>query len=605
MTKQSSGLHMQFVSSPSNLRSSYANKVRRVRRLLSSFLFLVGILNLIGAIVGPLKDRLRIIEQFLPITYVTSFNALTVFLAITLIMLARAVLRGNKNAWIITVITIVLTILSNALRGFALEVAIVNFVLLIFFIYYRHYFQARTDLPSIRSALVVLLATLITSLVTATLVIEGAVLYAHHHGKILSYSISYRQAVLASLERLIGVQTILLPEDINQFISPALLTVSITVLIAIGVLLFRPVVDRRTHVHFQNREKALEIIKAYPQSTLDYFALRNDKHHFFYGNSLVAFGVFNGVCLVSPDPIGPAEKARDCWMAFRNYVNQHGWTIAVVGASEQWTQIYKDDGMGVIYMGDEALVKVKEFNLSGGHFKGLRQAFNRIAKYGYTAEFYNPIEVDPSLKKELLDLMPKTRRGNHERGFSMTLGRIFDPFDKDLLLVVARDKSGNPVAFCQYVPALKVNGYSLDLMRRDPSKEHPNGLIDFLLVSTIYYLRDLGYDYLSLNFATWRAFLDEDNQKSVINSLKRYFIKKLSKSMQIESLFRFNQKYDPEWVPRYAAYDAVEHMLPAAIALAKAESFTDLPIIGRFFERKAIETNFKDKPENLVKTTID
>ena len=48
-----------------------------------------------------------------------------------------------------------------------------------------------------------------------------------------------------------------------------------------------------------------------------------------------------------------------------------------------------------------------------------------------------------------------------------------------------------PVAFCQYVPAPGIAGYSLDLMRRDDG-EHPNGLIDFVVVDTIEHLRDDG-----------------------------------------------------------------------------------------------------------------
>jgi hypothetical protein len=56
----------------------------------------------------------------------------------------------------------------------------------------------------------------------------------------------------------------------------------------------------------------------------------------------------------------------------------------------------------------------------------------------------------------------------------------------------------------------------------------------------------------------------------------------MSDSMQIESLWKFNAKFDPEWQPRYALYDSPEHALPAAIAVARAESFWELPIIGRF-----------------------
>ena len=56
----------------------------------------------------------------------------------------------------------------------------------------------------------------------------------------------------------------------------------------------------------------------------------------------------------------------------------------------------------------------------------------------------------------------------------------------------------------------------------------------------------------------------------------------MSDSMQIESLWRFNAKYDPDWQPRYAVYDSPEHMVPAALAVATAESFWELPLIGRF-----------------------
>jgi lysylphosphatidylglycerol synthetase-like protein (DUF2156 family) len=56
----------------------------------------------------------------------------------------------------------------------------------------------------------------------------------------------------------------------------------------------------------------------------------------------------------------------------------------------------------------------------------------------------------------------------------------------------------------------------------------------------------------------------------------------MSDTMQIESLWKFTGKYDPDWQPRYAVYDAPEHVLPAAFAVARAESFWELPVIGRF-----------------------
>ncbi|MHB8506432.1 MAG: hypothetical protein ACYDEN_12060, partial [Acidimicrobiales bacterium] len=44
-----------------------------------------------------------------------------------------------------------------------------------------------------------------------------------------------------------------------------------------------------------------------------------------------------------------------------------------------------------------------------------------------------------------------------------------------------------------------------------------------------------------------------------------------------------NAKFDPDWLPRFALYDAPENALAVAIAVARAESFWELPVIGRIF----------------------
>jgi lysylphosphatidylglycerol synthetase-like protein (DUF2156 family) len=163
----------------------------------------------------------------------------------------------------------------------------------------------------------------------------------------------------------------------------------------------------------------------------------------------------------------------------------------------------------------------------------------------------------------------------------MTLGRVFDADDDGLLLAVCRAPDGSPVAFCQFVPVPGMDGFSLDLMRRDAG-EHPNGLLDFVVVETIAHLRATGRQRLGLNFATMRAVLAGESGAGTGERLKRWMLLRMSDSMQIESLWKYNAKFDPEWRPRFAVYDAGENILPAALAVARAESFWELPIIGRF-----------------------
>src|SRR5665647_1073892 len=175
--------------------------------------------------------------------------------------------------------------------------------------------------------------------------------------------------------------------------------------------------------------------------------------------------------------------------------------------------------------------------------------------------------------------MGLSRQGEHERGFSMMLGRVFDPRDTGLLMTVVRSPDGHPAAMCQFVPATGINGYSLDLMRRDPG-EHP-GLLDFALCSTIEHLKADGYGGLSLNFAALRSTLAGEKGDSTMQRAERWFLKRVSSFAQIETLWRFNAKYDPDWLPRYVAFDTAEHLVPVIMAILRAESLWEIPVLGR------------------------
>ena len=288
--------------------------------------------------------------------------------------------------------------------------------------------------------------------------------------------------LLGSAERLVGVHWVVFPPTIDRYASVSLLAVGLSLIVVALYLLTRPVVDRRLSLgraaigRRAAEIRARDIVRRHGTGTLDYFALRDDKQWFFHRDSLVAYGIFGGVCLVSPDPIGPFSERAHVWDSFRHYVDRNGWGLGVMGAGEEWLPTYQASGMRFLYIGDEAVVDPREFSLQGGKMKGLRQAVNRVARYGYTVRFLDPARLQPEDAARMAELMAKSRRGEQERGFSMMLGRLFDPRDTGLLLTLVEGPDGTPVAMCQFVPSPAIDGYSLDLMRRDPG-EHPNGLL--------------------------------------------------------------------------------------------------------------------------------
>jgi lysylphosphatidylglycerol synthetase-like protein (DUF2156 family) len=300
---------------------------------------------------------------------------------------------------------------------------------------------------------------------------------------------------------------------------------------------------------------------------------------------------------VSPDPIGPVGQRAEAWGAFREFADEHGWPVAVMGACADWLPVYGASGMHDLYIGDEAVVDVRRFSLDGKQNKSLRQSAGRVEKAGYRVEFFDPARLAPDMEAKLRALMTESRRGDVERGFSMTLGRVFDPDDRGLLLAVALDSEDRPAGFCQYVPARAIEGWSLDLMRRSEANGIPNGITEFIVVKTIEHLRLAGSVGLALNFATFRAVLASEAGDRLVQRAQKWILERVGDSMQIESLWTFNEKFQPEWHARYAAYDSPEHMLSASIAVARAESFFELPLIGRFFKPSADDP--RERPRQL------
>ncbi len=219
---------------------------------------------------------------------------------------------------------------------------------------------------------------------------------------------------------------------LDRFLSPAITGVGATLVLGIAWLLVRPAL--RARLHPEPAGRARDIVNRFGADTLAYFALRTDKQHWIYGDTLIRYSVYNGVCLVSPDPIGPVVERQAAWAAFQTFTSDHGWHLGVLGAGHDYRGLYEGSGMRSLYVGDEGIVDVATFSLTGGAMKGLRQAVNRVANKAYTISFHDPATIDPALAASLKAMMADSRKGDVERGFSMTLSRLFDPDDLGLWL---------------------------------------------------------------------------------------------------------------------------------------------------------------------------
>lgn len=548
------------------------SELRSIRRRGATALVTAGVINLVSAVTPPLRVRLAWLRAAVPLAVPQVAAAAVALAGIGLLFLGRGVRRGQRRAWLVSLALLVGSAVLHLAKGIDVEEVVVAGGVAAYLVKHRLAFRLASDATRSRAGL--LWAATGGALATAVGT-AAAWLVRSPSGRL-----PLHRAALAAVERLAGLSAVAVPRRLDEFLSPALAAVGFGVVAVLGWQLLQPVIHRVADHGVADRVRARRAVRRYGADSLAYFALRDDKRYFFHGDTTVAYAVLGGVALVSPDPIGPAGDRAAAWSAFRRFADAQGWAVAGIGVSEDWLPFYRASGLRTLYVGDEAVVDCAAFTLDGSRMKSLRQAYNRVARGGYTVEFFDPARLDAGLADRLRGLARESRRGEAERGFSMTLGRVFSPDDTGLLLSVCFDSNREPVAFCQFVPAPGIDGFSLDLMRRSVGA-HPNGLLDYVLIETIFHLQANGYRAVTLNFAALRAVLAGETGDGVSQRIERWLLQKMSGSMQIESLWHFNAKYDADWRPRYAVYEAPGQLLPSAWAVAKAESFVELPLIGR------------------------
>ncbi|ULP49414.1 bifunctional lysylphosphatidylglycerol synthetase/lysine--tRNA ligase LysX [Mycolicibacter virginiensis] len=328
------------------------------------------------------------------------------------------------------------------------------------------------------------------------------------------------------------------------------------------------------------------LLEQYGQNdSLGYFATRRDKSVVFApnGRAAITYRVEVGVCLASGDPVGDPRSWPQAINTWLRVCKDYGWAPGVMGASFAGAQAYRDAGLSALELGDEAILRPSEFKLSGPDMRGVRQAVTRARRSGLTVRMRRHGEIGADEMARVIKHADAWRDTESERGFSMALGRLGDPADADCLLVEAvrgDPRTGEVVAMLSLVP-WGHSGVSLDLMRRSP--QSPNGTIELMVSELALQATTIGVSRISLNFAMFRAAFEQGAQLGAgpVLRLWRRLLMFFSRWWQLETLYRSNMKYRPEWVPRFACYEDARLIPRVGVASVIAEGFLVLPFSRR------------------------
>lgn len=317
--------------------------------------------------------------------------------------------------------------------------------------------------------------------------------------------------------------------------------------------------------------------------SLGYFATRRDKSVAFApnGRAAVTYRVEVGVCLASGDPVGDPRSWPAAIEAWQELCRAYGWAPGVMGASSTGAQAFREAGLSALQLGDEAILYPDKFRLSGPDMRAVRQAVTRARRAGLTVRMRRHRDLTAEQMAEVIKRADTWRDTETERGFSMALGRLGDPADGDCLLVEAvQEADGTVVGMLSLVP-WGPNGLSLDLMRRSPVS--PNGTVELMVSDLLQQADTVGVTRVSLNFAMFRSAFEQGAALGAgpVARLWRALLVFFSRWWQLETLYRSNMKYQPQWVPRYACYEDARLIPRVGVASVIAEGFLVLPFSRR------------------------
>ena len=542
-------------------------------RTIARLVWLAGVVSLVSAASPAFHDRVRLVTAIVPSVFPAAATTGTLAAGVLLMLLAGGLRRGKFRAWLLATLLTAFATLAHLVKGLDVEEAALTAGVFVVLVAARHRFHALPDPRSPRRIIAILalgipLATLL-GFVWMSVDLDG-----------LAPGTSAGSRLSEAFLGLVGV-----PGPV-AFVEPgeaARTSIGLAVLgAALAVLLVAVALQPAAGPHrldVADREGVRRLLARWGAvDSLSWFALRDDRAVIFSPSrkAAVSYRIVGGVSLAAGDPLGDPEAWPGAIAAWLGEADAHGWLPAVLGASEEGAEAYHRAGLDALELGDEAVLRTADFTTEGRRMRAVRQAVTRCRRAGLTTTCARVRDLDEATRTAIVASAEAWRDGEVERGFSMALGRLADPVDGDAVVVLCRDTSGALRGLLQLVP-WGSDGLSLDVMRRDRSSE--NGLIELMVTGLMAEADRLGVARVSLNFAVFRSVFARGERLGAgpVLRLWRAVLMQASRFWQIESLYRANAKFHPEWLPRFVCFRSAVDLPSVSLAALRAEAFVVAP----------------------------
>ena len=543
-------------------------------RIVAILTGIMGLINILSATTPTITSRLELLRNVLPLEIRHGSHLASVLAGFALLLLAGSLWRRKRVAWVLTITMLLISIPSHLLKGLDYEEAILAGMLIVWLLFLRNEFHARSDRPSfiqgVRGLVLAFLFTLIYGVLGFYLIDRTFTQRYELFPAIQLTLVMLTQFYYPGAEPLTHFG--------RYFITSFYMVEAVTGGYSL-LMLVRPVLVR-TPATPQENQRAREIVEAYGNTSLARFTILRDKSHYFSpGGTMFAFVVKHRIALALGDPIGPPQDIDKAIEVFNEFCATNGWEPAFYQCQPDTLEVYRKHGFQAMSIGQEAIVDLKTFTLEGRSNKSLRTSMNRLVRVGYHTELHLP-PLSDQLMVTLAQISDEwlTAMGGSEKRFS--LGWFEDEYIRNGPVMVVVSQEGHISAFTNIIPEYKLNESSIDMMRH--RREVEPGTMDFLFISLIQWARENKYDTFNLGLSSL-AGVGEKRDSPAIEKALHYIYEHVNQFYNFKGLHEFKDKYNPTWSPRYLIYKNDASLPAIALAMIQADSGDDV-ILSMFKE---------------------
>lgn len=324
---------------------------------------------------------------------------------------------------------------------------------------------------------------------------------------------------------------------------------SAILLIFTTYLALQPLARRSPRTPAEALRLAREVIDA-QQNPTACLALSGDKELRFAGEgaAFVMFARRRKSWIALGDPVGDMRYFDDLGWDFVEAAQQANCRPVFYEISEWQLPRMIEMGLAAHKVGEEAVINLSSFTLSGARFKSMRAAHNKALREGLALEVHLPPH-SADLIEELRPISEEwlASKAGQEKRFSV--GRFDPDYLRHFPIAIAR-RDGTALAFASVMAPGAGKRVAVDLMRYRPGDA--SGMIEFIFLALIEHYQRAGAEELSLGMAPL-AGLSTRRTARLWHHFGALMFRHGGAFYNFEGLRAFKAKFNPQWRPRYIA----------------------------------------------------